>query len=314
MIVDTPGAVLNGTVVTGEPGIGIHVKASGVRLRDVTVSNCGGSGIHVDGGLSDVLIDGAHITDCGLVTDLDPTWQGAGVYAGPVAGLAVRSSHIRRTRGHAAVFLNDPTRAAVFGNDVAETFFRGIQVYGAAVRTVIAGNDVSDTGALNTTGSSMACNGIYLGGDTLDPRDIVVTRNTVSRAGENGIEGKALILDNTVTDTGWYDQLVGPSKEGIYVFGGGQVIGNMIIRPHDRGIYAFGTFSDMAIEDNTIIGASRGIEVHASGGRCEDVAVVGNRLIDCTETLVVGRSAGGSLWNVVAQDPDSAARYFFDVA
>jgi hypothetical protein len=221
---------------------------------------------------------GNDIDNCGNPAIINVTFQGMGVYCDTCVDVEVTDNRISRSYGHGGVFMLKCTDWKVADNKISRTFFRGVEAFGAGtIRGLISANHITRCGEINTSGSGVGCNGIYVSGPA-SMTDVLVADNYVAQVAENGIEGLCTIRGNTVVQTGFYPGLATPSKEGIFV-AGGICEDNVVVSALEEGILCFRTVatSGMRIRNNTIISPGLGgLKVQMDGA----AAVLSNSEID----------------------------------
>jgi len=186
-------------------------------------------------------------------TEIDPTWQGNGVYARDTVRLQMTNNEISRTYGHGGIFLLNSKDFIINSNKIHDTFYRGIIMYDGVFTGQIENNDIYDIGSINTTDSGVGANGIFGTGDNL--YGVSVINNRIKNVLENGIEGKfGLVEGNLVDGTGIdLENHSTPSGEGIYA--NGLVYRNNIVKNTKKAgikVYSSTTIKNTIIEDNQI--------------------------------------------------------------
>lgn len=288
---------IRGTAKTNAgSGVSVLANAVDVLVQQCDIADVQHNGVNINGGTSDVRVLGNRIRNCGGA-GINTAYQGCGIYASGQAsainGLRIAGNDVAETYGIGAIMAQSVTGVAVDANTVARTVYRGIYLTGTNTGRVQA-NNVSECGALRTGASGVGCNGIMVNLTTL-ASDVVVEGNTITKVAENGIEGRATIINNIVRKTGAYPALATPSIEGIFGTPESPIIGNVVYDAAGAGIYVFG---DVAKSDLHVVGnhiyrpADSGIRVLAKG---------------------VTLSSGLVAWNVIhgANDP---AQYGVEVA
>ncbi|MHC1681570.1 MAG: right-handed parallel beta-helix repeat-containing protein [Clostridiaceae bacterium] len=184
-------------------------------------------------------------------TNIDETWQGIGLYSVNGTNLKVRNNEFYNTYGHGSIFLTN-TSFEIDNNKIHDTFFRGIELYQAGNIGTIRDNNIFNCGSINNTKSGEGCNGIF----GIDASNVVIKNNKITDVLENGIEGNFKSVENNVITGTGIDMInhYTPSGEGIYIFGTGKIVGNIIKNSYGAGIkkYSRDTISDIDIINNYI--------------------------------------------------------------
>jgi hypothetical protein len=161
-------------------------------------------------------------------TSIDPTYQGAGIYANNGDKLIVQDFEMSNTYGQGAVYLvGGATNFIIRRFHIHDTCYRAINMYTGTYSGKIDGDFLiekcgyirpgnPDQGA--TTGRGVGCNGIYAYA-TGDQSGVICRNGIIRNVYENGVEAgfgllENIVIENTATDlVNHYT----PSIEGIWV-------------------------------------------------------------------------------------------------
>ncbi|MCR2807399.1 right-handed parallel beta-helix repeat-containing protein [Paenibacillus soyae] len=285
--------VLDGFEVDGNnflnEKVGINVTAS----KNVTIMNSyfhhiANNAINVDSdnGSENVTVQNCKFDNIGN-DRVNPTYQGNAVYLKNVVGAKVVGSTFEKIRGHAAITFIKSKNVLIDGNNIRNTFYRGIEGYSSNRSNVnkgitISNNVLNDIGGISTeagANSAVARNGIFVQNPYGTAEDILVTNNKITNTVENGIEGKGTFVGNTIENTFYKKDLDTPSKEGIYLTAGSIARNNTIINAGSDGILSFGNPSQLTITGNTIISPARyGIRIQADGQVASKITIEDNSI------------------------------------
>ncbi|TDF66164.1 right-handed parallel beta-helix repeat-containing protein [Cupriavidus sp. L7L] len=265
------GCICDGIFISGNgrtnrgSGFSILAGANGVTLIRPKVRDVHYNAVDNSHGAADLMIINPDLSNIGG-ENINPTYQGCGVYSTNGVRLCVRGGEMQRTYGQGAVFVNGGEDYEISGVDIHDTYYRGITTYNKPTGGLIARNTIKRTGGLKPKGSSgVGTNGIYLIHSTAN--DCLVIGNNIEDVGENGIEGNGIIQNNKITRTG-YNDLITPSKEGIYLFSDAIARGNIIRDSAGDGIkcYTNGRTRHIVATNNVIYTpAESGISIISDG-------------------------------------------------
>lgn len=182
------------------------LNISGVTFKDISTNAIVPTN-------SDVSIKNCKFINIGITENLDPTWQGNGVYIDG-GNLIFKNNFIYQTHGHGALFIMNNTNVIICNNYFNECDYRAIEFYlSGASKGIISNNFIENNGKNRTDSSGVGSNGIYG-----DPFDVIITGNIIKNVAENAIEGNFKEISYNIIDgTGVYDSLTTPSTEGIYI-------------------------------------------------------------------------------------------------
>lgn len=264
-------------------GISVLSGSSDVLVQQCDIADVSHNGVNINGGTSDVRVLGNRIRNCGGGS-FNVTYQGCGIYASgqtsAITGLRIAGNDVAETYGIGAVMAQSVTGVRVDANDIARTAYRGIYLTGTNTGRV-KGNSIQECGELNATGSGVGCNGIMVNLTVL-ASDVLVDGNWIYKVAENGFEGRALFLGNTVIWTGAYPGLPTPSTEGGFITPESTAEGNTIYRAGGHGIYCFAdgvSKAGLRIVGNTIVEPLlAGVRVIAKAATLSDALVARNEV------------------------------------
>lgn len=245
----------------GTSGISLLAGGSNCKLDSVKIRDTFSNGIDNSNASTNLIIINPDIADTGGAGS-NPAFQGCSIYSAG-AGLRVQGGVLRRPTGQGAIFLNGGSNVVISGVDISDTFFRGINVFNNPTKVTLTCNTIRNTGSINTSGSGVGCNGIFIVANNW--YDVVVSYNDIQDVAENGIEGSGTFYCNTISRTGAFS-LTTPSKEGIFLSKSTVCFGNKITDAFGAGIKSFNqsTGATAIVKANTIISPlSAGISLQA---------------------------------------------------
>lgn len=259
------------------------------NCKNISFINCGikdtvQSGIVTTSTCSNVKIIECNISNIGIGS-INETWQGMGIELRG-DGHVVARNKIIRTFGHGAVYLNGAINVLVDNNDIEDTFYRGVHLYGDPSSGLVQNNRIKRTGVINTLGSGLACNGIFSAGEC-DASQISILNNRIKDVAENGIEGNfGLVEGNYIENTGIdYVNKPTPSTEGIWA-NGYIYRNNTIVNSHGTPIkfYRDEAISSLKLLENHIIGKTGEtipIDINSPNGYV-DLDIIDNKYFNCS--------------------------------
>lgn len=245
--------------ITGRGFLCTNVS-SDILFTGISFSNILYNAISTNG--NTVKVIGCRFSRCGTASDNVPNASGAAVYASgndTSTTLLVVGCDMELCNSHGAINIAGTSNINITGNYIHNNYYRAISVYTSDVSNTITsgaivGNLIQDCGKPNTTGSGVACNGIFV----MNGKRLVIDSNTINDSLENGIEGVAAVITNNVIDgTGVaLSTHPTPSPEGIYVQTNSTALiaNNKITRFVGYGIrlYSPAPISNLKIADNDI--------------------------------------------------------------
>lgn len=186
-------------------------------------------------------------------TNINPTYQGNGIYASNTLGLTVTNSEFSRTYGHGGVFLFASEEFEISNNEFHDTFYRAVMMYEGILSGTVKNNKIYDIGSINTSNSGVGANGIY--GKGADLSGVSILNNNITNVLENGIEGPfGLVEGNYINGTGMdLANHPTPSAEGIYA--NGLVYRNNVVKNTKNAgikVYSSGLIENTTIENNEV--------------------------------------------------------------
>ena len=234
-------------VITGK---GIRVKGASVTLEGITFKDIDKNAILTEDNAK-LTMHKCHFDNIGIASGINVTYEGCGVHSSGGYELRVYDCEFMRCHGHGAVFCHDGGMLIVKDSRFDANDYRAISTFGTeAILGTISGNYITDCGKDNTTGSGVACNGIF----APNGYGIVCENNTVLRSRENGIEGAFLkIVGNYIDGTGVeVESKPTPSIEGICYApsASAYVANNIVLNAGGSGIK---TYRESAITEPAFI-------------------------------------------------------------
>ncbi len=143
-------------------GFSILAGANGVILIAPKVRDVHYNAVDNSHGAADLVVINPDFANTGG-ENINPTYQGCGVYSTNGIRLRVLGGEMQRSYGQGAVFVNGGKDYEISGVNIHDTFYRGITTYNNPAGGLIAHNTIKRTGALKPRGSSgVGTNGIYL--------------------------------------------------------------------------------------------------------------------------------------------------------
>lgn len=226
-------------------------KSTNIRFENVTIKNSVSNGISIEDSSNIEIVDST-FKNIGS-EDINPTWQGNGVYANSVDNLVMKNNEISKTYGHGGIFILDSTNFVIDSNNIHDTAYRAVIMYDGTFTGVVKNNDIYDIGSINPTDSGVGANGIYGHGDDL--YGVSILDNRITNVLENGIEGGfGLVEGNYINGTGIdLENFPTPSTEGIYA--NGLVYRNNIVKNTKKAgikLYSETTIENLEISNNQI--------------------------------------------------------------
>lgn len=231
-----------------------------LSCKKVTFKRCNFNNLPISGIVMDSLCNKIIIEDDCVFDNIGygtivATYQGMAVVLGGT-NAEVRNSRISNTFGYGAIHVpTNVTNFLIDNNDIEDTFYRGVDLYGNGSSGLISNNRFKRMGYINTTNSGVGCNAVFGGNGNFNLVD--VQDNHMVDMYENGVEGSFGNVDrnyikNTATD------IVGhptPSTEGIYA-NGKSYKENTVVNPYGSSIKMFssGAISDLEIINNHLYG------------------------------------------------------------
>lgn len=193
------------------------------------------------------------------------TYQGSAIYA-KNTDLFVNDCDFTNCHGQGAVYHYNGANVHIYNSRFNNNDYRAINMFGSTTVEVsgeISGNTIENCGINNTTGSGVACNGIY----SMNGTGVKFHDNTVLNSAENGVEGVFASVENNYIDGSGVDYVnkPTPSTEGIYISTPDDthktiIRGNTIKNCYTHGIYCYSSGKDIQniiIADNNISDCNR---------------------------------------------------------
>jgi len=272
-------------------------NSSNVKFVNVTLENFIQNGFYIYDS-SDISITNSKFDNIGS-TNVNPTWQGNGVYVSDTTRLTMTNNEISGTYGQGGIFLINSQDFLLNDNNIHDTFYRGISMYSGTFTGIIENNNIQDIGSINTTDSGVTCNGIFGTGDDLS--GVSVLNNYIKNVLENGIEGKyGLVEGNYVDGTGIdIENHPTPSGEGIYA--NSTICRNNTVKNTQRAgikVHSNGSIKNKTIEYNTITkdvfdAEHFGIAIISDIKSYSNVLVRDNIITNYSGIIVVHQNYGG---------------------
>lgn len=185
-----------------------------------------------------------------------------------VSNLKISNNRFSNIYGPAAIWFGGGdnglttilNKVIIQNNQINDTYSFGIELYKIGSGTlkfndsIIKHNEIFDTGKLRPNGTAGNGSGGIYSNLGLSNCDIRITKNTIKRITEIGIEGSYKCVDNNyIEDTGC-DQLNRVITDSAGIYGNSRnVLNNTIINPGNHGgiyYYTSGVCSNMVIKGN----------------------------------------------------------------
>ena len=255
-------------VITGR---GLHIKGANVTLNGVRFRDTERNAVTAESN-ANLTIQNCRFENIGTEKGIDVTYQGCGVHASGGFALSVYNCDFIGCHGHGAVFCHNGGNLVVKDCRFDANDYRAISFFGTEpVIGVISGNYIADCGKNNTTGSGVACNGIF----APNGYGVVCENNTILRSRENAIEGAFLkIVGNYIDGTGVeIDTKPTPSNEGI----------------------CYAPTSPAYVANNIVLNAGgSGIKTHREAAITESAYIIGNIVKNCggDNAIDIGSAVG----------------------